>query len=56
MINYLSYVAVAYEQPRSYASAEPSDSINDDHCGHSLSENGGAAHDHGWLLFLAAGW
>ena len=56
MINYLSYVAVAYEHPRSHASAEHSDSINDGHCGHHLSEHGGAAHDHGWLLFLAAGW
>ncbi len=56
MINYLSYVDVAYEHPRSYASAEPSDSINDDHCGHRLGKHGGATYGHGWPLFLAASW
>ena len=38
MINYLSYVAVAYDHLRSYASAEPSDLINGDHCSHRLGE------------------
>ncbi len=56
MINYLNYVAVAYDHLRLYASAKPSDLINDGHCDHRLGEHEGAAHDHGRLLFLAAGW
>ncbi len=47
MINYLSYVAVAYEHPRSHTSAEHSDSINDGHCGHCLGKHEGDAHGHG---------
>ncbi len=56
MMNYYSYVADAYDHLHSYALAEPSDLINDGHCGHRLGEHEGAAHDHGQLLFLAAGW
>ncbi len=56
MMNYLSYVAVTYEHLCLYASEEPSDSINDSHCGHHLVEHGGDTHGHGQPLFLAAGW
>ncbi len=46
MMNYFSYVAVAYDHLRSYASAEPSDLTNDDHCGHHLGNHGGVTHGH----------
>ncbi len=56
MINYLSYIAIAYEHLCPYALSESSNLTNDGHCGHRLGEHGGDPHGHGRPLFLAAGW